>query len=365
MTSKILLIDAENIDCSPNELQKCFHYYEKVYIIFANVLKKITFNTLACLCPFIKSERLNFIKMENAGKNSADMGLAFIAGKLSAVLEKGSYIEIRSKDRGFSNIISMLNASGFNATQEYRNLAIPLNHKTTSESNSQDDEIEPTIESLSEEVHLTSDDHNEVSDIPVEYSLDDLLYKEEGSINNELQLDYYVGEVNSPDLQNNGLMALVPNKEPNIILQDVNNVENIHYIFNQFHRKANITDSKKVQSSLFELIKTIRNGNLKINDELTTLCNANGSEECTSTILFNCIYLYYKRTPNKCFRGQKGMVAYFCNVHNMNRHAATHLYIYMTACDLISLRGKYIRTKNGGKHILPILKNLVSPSLLM
>ncbi len=107
MTSKILLIDAENIDCSPNELQKCFHYYEKVYIIFANVLKKITFNTLACLCPFIKSERLNFIKMENAGKNSADMGLAFIAGKLSAVLEKGSYIEIRSKDRGFSNIISI------------------------------------------------------------------------------------------------------------------------------------------------------------------------------------------------------------------------------------------------------------------
>ena len=44
----------------------------------------------------------------------------------------------------------------------------------------------------------------------------------------------------------------------------VNNVENIHQIFNQFHRKANITDSKKIQSSLLELIKTIRNGNLKI-----------------------------------------------------------------------------------------------------
>ena len=96
---------------------ECLNKYEIVYIVFAQLMKKISFNELADLCRFIKNGRLNIIKMDSKGKNAADIGLSFIAGKLSSVLEVGSQIEILSNDQIFSNIVNLLNNMGFKASQ--------------------------------------------------------------------------------------------------------------------------------------------------------------------------------------------------------------------------------------------------------
>jgi hypothetical protein len=50
----------------------------------------------------IQDKRLLIIKMPKIGKDSADFGLTFIAGRLSVQLGKGSLIDVMSNDTAMS-----------------------------------------------------------------------------------------------------------------------------------------------------------------------------------------------------------------------------------------------------------------------
>ena len=73
----------------------------------------------------IQDKRLLIIKMPKTGANSADFGLTFIAGRLSAQLEKGSSIDVMSNDTAMSYAVELLGQIGIQSTH-IKQLAEPL-----------------------------------------------------------------------------------------------------------------------------------------------------------------------------------------------------------------------------------------------
>ncbi len=360
MKSNAILIDAENIDCTTKMLLDCLNKYEKVYLVFAHLLKKLSFNDLADLCHYIKDGRLNIIKMDSIGPNSADMGLSFIAGKLSSVMEFGSHIEILSKDQLFSNTVSLLKRSGFSARQvrfyakknefpelhEFPELPEPLEIK-------HDEVLEILDRNHSEDIKKVLED-----ELPKwSLDIDDLLYSNvaEDQITRKQNSTKKKPTHDTDTLLTNKLnQKFFSNKTDDDLLLE----------FNKFHLILNIEPSPKINEFLMRLFEYIREDKFLAKEMVLSLTNDYGQENDQAVIIYNCIYLYYFKAKKVCFRGVKSMVNFFYNDHNLDKEFTRQLYFYLRECGLVRLSGKHIRSANAGGHVIPVLRDRITPKIL-
>lgn len=113
---KVLLLDIENIPKNENQLLAYIAQYTYVYIVYAKSPTGFTLDAVIKLNQFISTGQLTIMKMPKIGKNSADFGLSYLAGKLSTRLShKGYSFEIMSKDKALSYIADLLKMDGFSA----------------------------------------------------------------------------------------------------------------------------------------------------------------------------------------------------------------------------------------------------------
>ncbi|MCK4083707.1 hypothetical protein HCY52_07750 [Acinetobacter radioresistens] len=113
---KVLLLDIENIPKNENQLLAYIAQYAYVYIVYAKSPTGFTLDAVIKLNQFISTGQLTIMKMPKIGKNSADFGLSYLAGKLSTRLSHKEYsFEIMSKDKALSYIADLLKMDGFSA----------------------------------------------------------------------------------------------------------------------------------------------------------------------------------------------------------------------------------------------------------
>lgn len=122
---KLLLLDIENISQTENELIDNLFKYHRVYLVYAKSCIKVNLDGLVGLAPFLMKGKLKILKMSKIGKNAADIGLAFIAGRLSKKKKKYEF-HIMSNDHSMGYVAELLNALG--------NKAIIINNKQLSDS---------------------------------------------------------------------------------------------------------------------------------------------------------------------------------------------------------------------------------------
>lgn len=113
-TKKILLIDLENCPSQIKELHGNISEFHKVVICYAHTGVKIPLDWLIPLNEIINQNRLEILKMPNGGKNSADFGIAFLAGSLTQKYKKANYFII-SNDKGLNHVVDLLNKFGNSA----------------------------------------------------------------------------------------------------------------------------------------------------------------------------------------------------------------------------------------------------------
>jgi len=107
-TKKILLIDIENIPSQIKKLEQNLEEYYKVIICYATSSANIAIDLLDFVCEAKNQNRLEIIKMQVKGKNAADFGLAFYAGKLMQEFKEIEEFVIFSKDKDLDNVINLL-----------------------------------------------------------------------------------------------------------------------------------------------------------------------------------------------------------------------------------------------------------------
>lgn len=121
----ILLLDIENQPKKIRELNFLLKQYSQVIVVYANSNLNIALDDLMELSLAIQDKRLLIIKMPKTGANSADFGLTFIAGRLSAQLEKGGSIDVMSNDTAMSYAVELLGQIGIQSTH-IKQLAEPV-----------------------------------------------------------------------------------------------------------------------------------------------------------------------------------------------------------------------------------------------
>ncbi len=115
---QILLIDLENcqghVDCLMDDLQQ----FSRVILCYAKTNAKIPLDWLTALSHVIQQGRLEILKMSQVGKDSADFGLSFLAGRLSVQLSRPSHFIILSDDKALDYVINLLTTYGHSAIRK-------------------------------------------------------------------------------------------------------------------------------------------------------------------------------------------------------------------------------------------------------
>lgn len=105
---KILLLDIENIGQKESDFTQYLNEYHRIYVVYAKACTKISLEGFVYLAPHLVSGKLKILKMSKIGKNAADIGLAFIAGKLSKKKKKYEF-HIMSNDHSMEYVVELLN----------------------------------------------------------------------------------------------------------------------------------------------------------------------------------------------------------------------------------------------------------------
>jgi len=105
---KVLLIDIENC---PNEIENLIqdlNSYARIIICYGKQTPKVSLNLVNLLAEVIYNKKLEIISMKKQGKNAADFGLCFWAGRLSVQLPIGTEYTILSNDKDLDHVINLL-----------------------------------------------------------------------------------------------------------------------------------------------------------------------------------------------------------------------------------------------------------------
>ena len=111
-TCRVMLLDLENV---PNELSRLageISKFHKVIACHGVAQPKLSLDVAKQLAPVIHDGRLEFVGMVRGGKNAADFGIAFLAGKLMIELPPETEFVILSKDTGLDHVADMLRRFG-------------------------------------------------------------------------------------------------------------------------------------------------------------------------------------------------------------------------------------------------------------
>ena len=123
MTQKdtILILDAENCPkLSKDALlanlknKNC----KNIVVAYAKNSMSFSLDEVTAISKHLQSGRVILHKMKNDGKNSADFGLTFLAGRISSQFKQHEVsFDVVSNDKDLEHLISMLRHYGFQANR--------------------------------------------------------------------------------------------------------------------------------------------------------------------------------------------------------------------------------------------------------
>lgn len=110
--SRALLIDLDNCPKQIDELPQVLTGFARAIACYGSAEPKVHLSLLTLLAPALHEEKLKIIKMEKRGKNAADFGLAFWAGRLTAEMPAETEFLILSQDTDLDHVVNLLRGLG-------------------------------------------------------------------------------------------------------------------------------------------------------------------------------------------------------------------------------------------------------------
>jgi hypothetical protein len=108
MVARALLIDLDNCPKQVERLPEILTEYARVIICYGGTEPKVPLGMVSGLATAIHEGRLTIIGMQKKGKNAADFGLAFWAGRLAAEMPPDTEFLILSQDTDLDHVVHML-----------------------------------------------------------------------------------------------------------------------------------------------------------------------------------------------------------------------------------------------------------------
>lgn len=105
---RALLIDLDNCPRQMERLPETLAEYARVIVCYGGTEPKVPLGMVPLLATAIHQERLAIIGMQKKGKNAADFGLAFWAGRLAAEMPPETEFLILSQDTDLDHVVHML-----------------------------------------------------------------------------------------------------------------------------------------------------------------------------------------------------------------------------------------------------------------
>jgi hypothetical protein len=110
--TRALLIDLDNCPKQINELPEVLTGFTRAIACYGGVETKVHVSVVPMLAAAINEGKLEIIGMEKKGKNAADFGLAFWAGRLSAEMPPETEFLILSQDADLDHVVNLLRRAG-------------------------------------------------------------------------------------------------------------------------------------------------------------------------------------------------------------------------------------------------------------
>ncbi len=110
--TRALLIDLDNCPNQIDELPQALAGFAQAIACYGGAEPKVHLSLVPLLAPAINDGKLKIIKMEKRGKNAADFGLAFWAGRLTAEMPEETEFLILSQDTDLDHVVSLLRSLG-------------------------------------------------------------------------------------------------------------------------------------------------------------------------------------------------------------------------------------------------------------
>ncbi len=109
---RALLIDLDNCPRQLESLPISLENFERIVACYGSQEPKVPLGLVNLLAEAIHRKRLEIVGMERKGKNAADFGLAFQAGKLAASMPADTEFLILSQDSDLDFVADMLHREG-------------------------------------------------------------------------------------------------------------------------------------------------------------------------------------------------------------------------------------------------------------
>ena len=113
---RVLMIDLDNCPHEILDLESNAAHYDLIIASHGCQEPRVPLGLAAVIGQLISQGRIEIWAMP-AGKNAADFGLTFLAGRLSADRPENTHFEIASRDKDLDHAIGLLRRSGFTASR--------------------------------------------------------------------------------------------------------------------------------------------------------------------------------------------------------------------------------------------------------
>jgi hypothetical protein len=110
--TRALLIDLDNCPKQIDELPQALAGFAQAIACYGGAEPKVQLSLISLLAPALNEGKLKIIKMEKRGKNAADFGLAFWAGRLMAEMPPETEFLILSQDADLDHVVNLLRSAG-------------------------------------------------------------------------------------------------------------------------------------------------------------------------------------------------------------------------------------------------------------
>lgn len=114
---RALLIDVDNCPNQIEELPRTISEFSRIIACYGTNEPKVHLSLVPILAEAINKGILEIFGMEKKGKNAADFGLAFWAGRLLAEMPDNTEFLILSQDTDLDHVVNMLQTSGRKVTR--------------------------------------------------------------------------------------------------------------------------------------------------------------------------------------------------------------------------------------------------------
>ncbi|MBF0437199.1 MAG: hypothetical protein HQL77_17800 [Magnetococcales bacterium] len=112
VSPQVLLIDLDNCPKEVEKLPQTLSVFFRIIVCYGGIEPKVPLGLVTVLATAIHEGKLELIGMKRGGKNAADFGLAFYAGRLVSEAPEEAEFTILSDDTDLDHVVDLLSGSG-------------------------------------------------------------------------------------------------------------------------------------------------------------------------------------------------------------------------------------------------------------